>query len=864
MKAGNSRVLRTIPLVLIALLFSFTAYGKVIYVDDDAVGANNGTSWENAYVYLQDALMRASEGDEVRVAQGIYKPDQFVLSKRANLGRKETFQLMDEVAIRGGYAGFGEADPDAHDVQLYETILSGDLNGDDTEILNASELLFDKTRLENAYHVLTAYFVDANSTLDGFTITGGNADKQDGHTNGGGIYCNSSNLEILNCVFQGNTAEQFGGAIYIYYSSEFIVENCKFVCNASSSGGAIRSELGDPDFRNCSFIENISGGSGGAVLSSSGTPSFINCRFDFNSSDMGGGIYTFAYCDLMLTNCTFTGNSATYYGGGVYNKTHIDKQLIMGCMFKDNYAGYLGGGLYNTHNSNSIVQNCLFVGNSSGSWGGGIHFYDCNSEVINCTLVNNEAAKGGAVGFGFFNEKLPSNVKLSNCILWDNGQEIYNDDESFHDITYSCIQGFSFGRSSKNNGIITSVPCFISLGCWAHIEDVNVAVEPNDPNALWVEGDYHLKSQAGRWDPNSESWVLDDVTSPCIDAGDPNSPVGDEPEPNGGRINMGAYGGTAEASKSGSAWWFETTQGPIVAEGLGVILPHEHIFTDLRGPGTRGYGQADAADVVRVMAPLLEEAKLKGVGLLFECSSIGVGRNASILSEVSATSGLPVVVPTGVYGRANFAPVEHRDMSEDELTQLFISEIREGIEGTGIKAGFIKIATGGGNMTALEEKFLRAAGRAARETGAAVASHTTVSNNATRQADILESISPEIRFIWVHAQSVNNRSLYRQLAGRGVFIEFDSLDWNPGQDSTFISAIKDLLAGSYGEQILLSHDAGWYQPREQNGGTQMPYTYLIDTFIPKLRDSGVDDEAIRMITEINPIRAFGFNQDVNP
>ena len=67
---------------------------------------------------------------------------------------------------------------------------------------------------------------------------------------------------------------------------------------------------------------------------------------------------------------------------------------------------------------------------------------------------------------------------------------------------------------------------------------------------FWVEGDYHLKSQAGRWDPNSQSWVIDDVTSPCIDAGDPNSPVALEPFPNGGIINMGAYGGTAEASKS--------------------------------------------------------------------------------------------------------------------------------------------------------------------------------------------------------------------------------------------------------------------------------------------------------------------------
>ncbi|RPJ37841.1 MAG: hypothetical protein EHM35_05885 [Planctomycetaceae bacterium] len=92
---------------------------------------------------------------------------------------------------------------------------------------------------------------------------------------------------------------------------------------------------------------------------------------------------------------------------------------------------------------------------------------------------------------------------------------------------------------------ITADPQFVAPGHW----------DPNGtPDKLsddfWVDGDYHLKSQAGRWDPNSRTWVKDDVTNPCIDAGDPNSPVGEEPFPNGGRINMGAYGGTAEASKS--------------------------------------------------------------------------------------------------------------------------------------------------------------------------------------------------------------------------------------------------------------------------------------------------------------------------
>jgi phosphotriesterase-related protein len=317
-------------------------------------------------------------------------------------------------------------------------------------------------------------------------------------------------------------------------------------------------------------------------------------------------------------------------------------------------------------------------------------------------------------------------------------------------------------------------------------------------------------------------------------------------------------GGTAEAGKSDFTGQFPATQGPIRAEGLGVILPHEHIFTDLRGPTAAGYGQANEADVVRVMRPLLVEARQRGVGLLFECSGLGVGRNVAIIAKVSREAGLPVVVPTGVYGRDGFAPPEHQRMTEDQLTQLFVKELREGIEGTGIRAGFIKIATGSAPLTALEEKFLRAAGRAASQTGAAIASHTPVSANASRQVAILESIDPAIRFIWVHAQSENNRTMQRQLATKEVYIEFDNLGWNPGQDGTIIAAIQELLTAGYGDRILLSHDAGWYQPGQPNGGSQKGYIYLIDTFIGKLKAAGVEEAAIRMITETNPIRAFGF------
>jgi len=565
---------------------------------------------------------------------------------------------------------------------------------------------------------------------------------------------------------------------------------------------------------------------------------------------MGAGLFVTG-ADLIVRECLFEANLANE-GGAVYAED--SNVLLTRCTLARNGAVIRGGAICSHTPRHVELANCLLIANMAVEGGAALSCDGGLVEARNCTTVANGAPEGrfllDLTGRPPRGASAPW-IVVQNCILADGGNEISNGYAALT-IHYSDVLG---GRSAVSDpqramvwgaGNLDVDPCFADAGYW----------DPNDDSLL--KGDYHLKSLTGRWDPIAEAWAEDDGTSPCIDAGNPATPFEQEPSPHGNRINMGAYGGTSEASKSDATWWFATTQGPILAEGLGLVLPHEHIFTDLRGPTSPGYGQGDPVDVVRVMKPFLVGARQAGVGVLVECTSIGVGRNVDIIERVAHESGLPVVVPTGVYGRDSFAPLEHRNMTEGELTALFIGEIREGIDGTGIKAGFIKTATGSGAMTPLEEKFLRAAGHAARETGAAVASHTPLGANATRQATILESIDPAIRFIWVHAQNESNRDLHRQLAARGVFIEFDSLGWDPGQDSTLVAAIKDLLTAGYGDRILLSHDAGWYQPGQPNGGSQKPYTYLIDTFIPKLRSAGVDGATIRMITETNPIRAFAF------
>jgi hypothetical protein len=145
---------------------------------------------------------------------------------------------------------------------------------------------------------------------------------------------------------------------------------------------------------------------------------------------------------------------------------------------------------------------------------------------MNCTIAQN--SEGGIQG---------GIVTMRNCIVY--GNETIQLSLVSASISYSCIQGGYVGT-----GNIDDDPLFVRMASWEE-------GDPNDPNDdVLMAGDYHLKSQAGRFDPNNAAWVQDEVTSPCIDAGDPNDAVGDEPAPNGGRVNMGAYGVTVHASKT--------------------------------------------------------------------------------------------------------------------------------------------------------------------------------------------------------------------------------------------------------------------------------------------------------------------------
>jgi hypothetical protein len=190
--------------------------------------------------------------------------------------------------------------------------------------------------------------------------------------------------------------------------------------------------------------------------------------------------------------------------------------------------------------SSPTIANCLIVGNCAADEGSAaVYCTDSSALLINCTMADNCVGRNGAA------LRLENSaVLVVNSILWGNTPgQIVTSGARVPSIRYSCIGG---GWSGAGN--IDADPEFASLGLWVNRDDPKTVVTADHPDAVWVMGDYHLQSQVGRWDAGLGQWVRDGVTSPCIDAGDPACPVDDEPSPDGGVIDIGAYGGTAEAS----------------------------------------------------------------------------------------------------------------------------------------------------------------------------------------------------------------------------------------------------------------------------------------------------------------------------
>lgn len=300
-----------------------------------------------------------------------------------------------------------------------------------------------------------------------------------------------------------------------------------------------------------------------------------------------------------------------------------------------------------------------------------------------------------------------------------------------------------------------------------------------------------------------------------------------------------------------------TTLGLKSSVELGMILPHEHIFVDLRTWDIPGYAQAKVEEVIQLMAPEIRRAQEAGVTAIVECSTVGVGRRADIDRAVSEAANLPLVIPTGIY-REPWVPDWAHAASEAKLAKWMLSELQGEIEQSGVQAGWIKLSAGDDGLTACETKILRAAATAGRQTNAVIGSHTIRGRVVRDQLDIIDAMGyASERFIWIHTQAEPDFELHLEMARRGVWLEYDAIgNIDCENDEYYVQHIQRLLDAGLGDQLLLSHDRGWYDPALPGGGTPKPYTYLPEQFLPKLRAVGVDEATIHQLTHVNPYRAF--------
>lgn len=311
----------------------------------------------------------------------------------------------------------------------------------------------------------------------------------------------------------------------------------------------------------------------------------------------------------------------------------------------------------------------------------------------------------------------------------------------------------------------------------------------------------------------------------------------------------------------------QSVTGLVPESELGMILPHEHLFTDLRGPETPGYATGDPGKVSAVMLPHLHAAEQAGVTALVECSTLGVGRNVAILQHLANQTRIKIIAPTGVYREA-YVPMALRQTPVEELAAMWIRDLSEGMEDTSVKAGFIKIAMSDDGPKEIEVRNLQAAALASRSTSAAVASHTIRGDIAHQEMGILADAGMDLsRFIWVHTQAEPDLEWHLKAVQRGAFVEYDAIGAPYQDQDAMLQAVLMLVEAGYTSQILLSHDAGWYAPGTENGepeGGVRGFTALTDTFLPALRDAlaqrGLPGEIIHQMVHANPIQAFGFLQ----
>lgn len=298
-----------------------------------------------------------------------------------------------------------------------------------------------------------------------------------------------------------------------------------------------------------------------------------------------------------------------------------------------------------------------------------------------------------------------------------------------------------------------------------------------------------------------------------------------------------------------------TVKGKIKPSELGNTLIHEHVLVDFIGADKITPDRWNHDEVIKKVLPYLLEIKARGIKSMVECTPAYIGRDVALLQKLSDQSGLNILTNTGFYGASDnkYLPALAFSESAEQLADGWIAEFENGIDGTMIRPGFIKTGVNSGSLSGIHQKLIIASALTHLKTGLTICSHTGPALPALQEVELLKTmgVSPTA-FVWVHANGSNDD--FVETGKTGCWISLDGI--SEGSLTQNAELIVFLKKNGLFNQILISHDAGWYRPGELNGGEFRGYTTISDRLLPLLKQKGLKEADIRQLMVTNPAKAF--------
>jgi phosphotriesterase-related protein len=312
-----------------------------------------------------------------------------------------------------------------------------------------------------------------------------------------------------------------------------------------------------------------------------------------------------------------------------------------------------------------------------------------------------------------------------------------------------------------------------------------------------------------------------------------------------------------------------TVLGPVSAEELGTTLMHEHCLWAFPGWEYDLTYPFNRESALQIVEQDLIALKREGVDTLVDTTAPSMGRDAAFLEEVSQHSGIQIIASTGFYTEHwGGIPFSLSFWSLDELTAFMVTELTEGMDGTLVKAGLIKVGTGEGEITEMERKTFIAAARAHLKTGAPIYTHTHKGTMVSEQLDIFESEHVDLSKVVIgHLSDTMNLNCHLEVVRRGANVGLDRIGIEAYQTSReHVQLVAAMVAGGYTHQLVMSQDTTrvWLghppkfpgRPSVSKSHLERPFTRLLREFIPKLEKAGISRETIWVILRENPRRIF--------